>query len=721
VTAEEIARLLDAKKTSTGWIARCPAHDDRQPSLSIRTGDNGRELLRCHAGCTYDEIRAAMSQKAADLQPIRNLSSPRRIIATYDYTDEGRRLVCQTVRTEPKGFWQRRPDSVGGWIGNLDGVPRVLFKLPDLKGHETVWVVEGEKDALRLWDNGFAATTNIGGAGKWRDEYARQLVNGGTGAVVVLPDNDDAGRRHVDGVALSCHAAGLRAKIVTLPGLPPKGDISDWFAAGHSREELLALVEQTSAYVPGAGNILNAHAQTGAQNGGAPNARPQPVIVRLSDVQSEAVSWLWPGRLAVGKLTLLVGDPGLGKSWVTLDIAARLSAGRAWPDGALAVPPQSVLLVSAEDGLADTVRPRLDALGADPSRVHHLNGVREGDRERAVQLADTSAFESAIEQTGARAVIVDPVSAYLGKTDSHRDSDVRGLLAPLAAIAERRGVALLGVMHLSKGTQRPAIYRTIGSIAFTAAARIVIAVAADPEDNRRRIVAPIKSNVSAPPPALAFSLQMGQLVWEPDPVSDADVNRLLSGSTAGTKAKNAHPVDAWLRDALADGPVAMRDLERQAEALGISWRTVERAKERLDLNVKPLGFRGPWYWSLNETATSDQLAVSADQQQAQTELSPCLPETATTRDVAVSADQQTTRTEFQPCCPETGTTHDVAVSADQQPTCSEFPPCSPEAATTDGVAASAQDQARDESEPNRPETATLDVAVSAEESHDGWF
>ena len=191
-------------------------------------------------------------------------------------------------------------------------------------------------------------------------------------------------------------------------------------------------------------------------------------------MRPEPVTWLWPGRLAAGKLALLVGDPGLGKSWITLDLAARLSAGRAMPNDAPAVPPCDVILLSAEDGLADTIRPRLDALGADVARIHHLAVLRAGDAERAVQLTDTAALECAIRETGARLHRHRSDRGVSRFHRSHRDAEVRGLMAPLAALAELTDAAILGVMHLAKSTQRPAVYRAVGSIAFAAAARTVL-------------------------------------------------------------------------------------------------------------------------------------------------------------------------------------------------------------------------------------------------------
>jgi putative DNA primase/helicase len=584
MTAAALAARLHATRGRRGWMARCPAHDDHRASLSIGTGDDGRVLLHCHARCAPDAICAAAGLELRDLFPETVQQLDRTIVATYDYQDELGASLFQVVRFEPKDFRQRRPDGI--W--SLRGVRRVLFALPTLQRQTVVYIVEGEKDVLALQAIGLVATTNVGGAGKWRTEYVDEMRAAGIERVIVLPDHDEPGRMHGDTIARTCHSAGLHVTVIALPDLLPKGDVSDWLAAGHTREDLLALVDAAPRFAPvdAASSSLEA------------GSVARPVLVRLADVQPEALTWIWPGRLAAGKLALLVGDPGLGKSWISLDVAARLSAGLAWPDGGCA-PAGPVLLLSAEDGLADTIRPRLDALGADVAQVHHLAVLRTGERDRAVQLTDVDALERAIRETHARLMIVDPISAYLGSTDSHRDAEVRGLIAPLAALAERTGAAILGIMHLAKDRQQPAIYRAVGSIAFAAAARLVLAVAADPDREDRRIVAPVKSNLSTPPAALAYRLASGRLVWEADPVADADVDALLTGPAVGRHERR--DVEAWLSDLLADGPMRTRMVQVAAREAGLVWRTVERAKHRLGIEAARIGgvaADGQWWWRL---------------------------------------------------------------------------------------------------------------------------
>lgn len=173
----------------------------------------------------------------------------------------------------------------------------------------------------------------------------------------------------------------------------------------------------------------------------------------LSEIRPERVDWLWPGRIPRNKLTLFDGDPGLGKSALTTDLAARVSVGRPWPDDS-PCEPGGVVLCSAEDGIGDTVRPRLDAAGGDAERVLALATVPDGDAERLISVPeDLDVLRRGIERVSAALVIVDPLMAFLsGDVNSHRDQDVRRALAPLARLAEGTGVAVVVVRHLNKAT-----------------------------------------------------------------------------------------------------------------------------------------------------------------------------------------------------------------------------------------------------------------------------
>lgn len=617
MTADEIKRALRCGRPGCACArergnVHCAAHDDKTPSLSVTERD-GRVLVRCHRGCTQEAVIAAL--RARDLWPKDEERSsdagktPRvaRIAAAYDYVDEAGRLLFQTVRLEPKGFYQRRPDGQGGWINNLDGVRLVPYRLPAVleavRKSARVFIIEGEKDADALTARGRSATTNPMGAGKWRSEFASYFQGA---RVIVLPDNDDVGRRHSIQVAQSLAAIAAEVKVLSLPGLPPKGDVSDWLAQGRTVEKLLTLADAAQPW----------------QSDG-------PVVVPLSAVRPRAVEWIRPQRWARGKLGLVVGDPGFGKSCVILDAAARISTGAEWPEGGRA-PHGITVILTAEDGLDDTVVPRLTAMGANLDNIVALTAIRQGGRERMFTLAlDLPHLETVVRQRRPQAVFVDPLSAYLGRdVDSHVDADIRGLLGPLTKLAADCDAAIIAVMHLNK-SQMKALYRVSGSIGFVAAARSVFAVVPDPEADdplapgARRFFAPVKMNLAPKPAALAFTLvgrgSAARVVWE-GAVSLVDVEAALQGLDADERAER-RAADAWLRGLLEDagGSLESNAIREHATAAGFAWRTIQRAQQRLGVRAERKGGFGPdgyWVQSLPKNATrndrSDEMSSLAE-------------------------------------------------------------------------------------------------------------
>jgi Toprim-like len=255
--AAEFAKLIKRAKQRTDrkwWDGLCPAHDDTTASLSFRDGDI-RIGLKCHAGCTDDQITAAVHLTVADLffdaEHRRHAGQGDRcVVATYNYRDARGMLLYEVVRFDPKAFRCRRPDGAGGWTWRLEGVRVVPYRLPELAQQSRVYVCEGEKDCDRLASLGFAATCNHGGAGKWRQDHTDALVAAAVPEVVVIPDHDEAGNKHAQTVARSCAAAGIRVKLLRLPGLPDKGDVSDWLEAGHTPDELRELAETAPLFTP---------------------------------------------------------------------------------------------------------------------------------------------------------------------------------------------------------------------------------------------------------------------------------------------------------------------------------------------------------------------------------------------------------------------------------------------------------------------------------------
>ena len=244
--AAQFARNFSRVTRRGDWYdAPCPAHDDRRPSLSFKDGDRGL-IVRCHAGCSLEQIVGRLGISVRDLFNNAPAARSSRIVATYPYRDEGGELLYEVVRFEPKSFAMRRPDGAGGWVWNMAGVRCVLYRLPELRGQDLVFITEGEKDADNLMALGLAVTTSTWGAGSWRQEYAEQLVKAGAVRAIVLPDNDEAGEAYAETVAGSCRQARLVVEVLHLPGLPHGGDVSEWLTMGGTLAKLLALRREPS-------------------------------------------------------------------------------------------------------------------------------------------------------------------------------------------------------------------------------------------------------------------------------------------------------------------------------------------------------------------------------------------------------------------------------------------------------------------------------------------
>ena len=249
--ARALVEALGGSWRGTHGKARCPAHDDDRPSLSITDGDKGRVLWKCHAGCSQEEVQTALTERgliSRGSTPSGGRQKRRRAPkAIYSYDGPDRDLLFQVVRFPQKKFRQRRPDGKDGWIWDTKGVRRVPYRLPELldASEEIVFVVEGEKDVETLRAQGLIATCNPGGAGKWRSEYTQYFVGRD---VVIVADNDASGLQHAEHVAASLLPVAKNVRIAKLPGLPPNGDVTDWFNAAGSREQLICIIDAAPPY-----------------------------------------------------------------------------------------------------------------------------------------------------------------------------------------------------------------------------------------------------------------------------------------------------------------------------------------------------------------------------------------------------------------------------------------------------------------------------------------
>lgn len=355
---------------------------------------------------------------------------------------------------------------------------------------------------------------------------------------------------------------------------------------------------------------------------------PQAVVRRVSDIPAEKLEWLVLKMFPSGKFGMIAGDPGLGKSVLVSDLAAAVTAGARHPW--VAARRGEVLLLNAEDDIADTVRPRLESAGARIELVHVLEAVREPPDKKTGKVTQRSfnlakdcdrLREVLIGRTNIRLVVIDPITAYMGGVDSHKNTDVRDVLKPLSDLASKYRVTVIGVSHLNKGgSGANALYRVMGSLAFVAAARFTFGVIRpakeqdedggwiEPDPNLRLFV-PLKQNLApSNSPTFAFRVidngeGIPKLEWETDAVQGVDVERALGGDSGGSSAKKERDaaVEDWLRERLEKGPQPAADMWQDAEHRKFSSNRVKAAQKRLGVRTtkeKREDGRAPWFWSL---------------------------------------------------------------------------------------------------------------------------
>jgi hypothetical protein len=431
-------KVLDAVERATGhppfkkgkeWHCRCPAHDDREPSLNVTEGQGGTVLLQCRShGCKATDVVRAVGLEVRDLFPESvepaKLPVSERVIATYDYRDENGTLLCQAVRLFPKDFRQRRPDGKGGWVWNLEGTRRVPYRLPDLlrlKPGALVVVVEGEKDADRLWAAGIAATTNPMGAGKWDklDPEAARLALSGR-RVVIVPDNDDAGREHARQVRESVASLGCPFAVMALPGVGAKGDVSDWLDSGGTADGFRLLLAE--ALPP-------------------PWPTPRP-ISQMRQRQGE-LNWLWDGYIGAGEVTLLSSIWKTGKTTLLAHLFRAMEFGGEFCGRR--VSPARVCVISEEpEHLWADRRDKLglhDHLWVLPRPFFGLPRKEEWESFVAwmTDVVEAETFDL---------VVVDALSGCWPVRDENSNAQIQEALMPLRRISQVASLLLLH--HLRK-------------------------------------------------------------------------------------------------------------------------------------------------------------------------------------------------------------------------------------------------------------------------------
>jgi hypothetical protein len=523
-------------------------------------------------------------------------------VALHTYTD---------TRGEPL-YWRIRakhPDTGEKWIRPMklngsgyelgepkfsDGKPLYALHRIATNPDAGVWVAEGEQKADALNKLGLVATTSSGAtsapSADWEPLRGRN--------VTIWPDNDDPGKGYAGEVASKLLGMGCKVSCLDVDklGLGEGEDVMQWLTkhpeATRADIEALPRLATESAANDTAGVVFRC----------------------MANIEAKPIDWLWPGKIARGKVTMLAGNPGLGKSQVTASLAAIITTGGQWPVDRIRCKPGSVVFLSAEDDAADTIKPRLLAAGADVGKVFVVDAVQDGFNAAGEPVARHFNLKADLGKLGAlldrlsdvAMIVIDPVTAYLGDTDSHKNAEVRALLAPLGELAARYGAAVVCVSHLNKGGNSEALMRVTGSLAFVAAARAAFIVARDQDDTSRRLFLPLKNNIGKDETGLAFRVESHALpggietsciAWEPEAVTVTADEALLPEGSADDRSEREEAAD-WLREILTDGPQSSKDLQRYAKDAGIAWATVRRAKDALGIKSAKTRFDGGWEWAL---------------------------------------------------------------------------------------------------------------------------
>jgi putative DNA primase/helicase len=595
-----LARFIPEQKPDLGHIVKALMENPSADIIEI----NRQKMLRapCRGVISWDDFIAAEAAEQAKLAPA---PAPQ---------------PSARVTDEPKPTPAAKPTVDGGAIGEAKirhnrflNTSAIFLRV---KEGERVVLTEGDR-VVREID----ARMSLGDIGNVVNEFEKAAAwlikkNGERIPVPRYVSLDDllAGRERPPADTES-ESEAERPKTATKPKAAPKDEPPP--KDGAATEEAPDVDEA---------------ADEGEPQPKAASSHARAMMVRASDIRPEKIQWLWPSRFALGKFSLIAGNPGLGKSQLTIHIATQVTTGGIWPNGEGRAPLGSVVILSCEDDAADTLVPRLIAAGADASRVHIVEAIREAGGpnapERQFDLAkDVQTLCRAIDEIGdVRLVIIDPITAYLGTgkdVDSHKNAEVRAALAPLQVHASKYGFAAVGVTHLNKGGGTEALMRVLGSLGFVAAARVAFLVVADTA-NERTLFIPMKNNIGAKQPGLAFrivpkviadGIQTSCIEWDADEVTaSADEALAAAAGRGGDKDSDKSSLGEtmnFLRDVLAEGPTAAKAVEQQAKEAGISKATLRRAKAALGVTARHrgdggTGGRGEWIWEMPEQITLRQ-------------------------------------------------------------------------------------------------------------------
>jgi hypothetical protein len=571
--------------------------------LSVKVFADGGVWPTCYAGCPVEQILAPLELTKREIAAHRSRASDP---IDYWYRDAHDRELF-VIRRNGTEKWTAHRDANGEIVKDAGTDQRPLYRLSEVLGAiergATIYLCEGESDADAVRARGVVATTNPFGARAWRAQHADVLAK--AAHVVVIGDDDRAGHAGLRTRVAALRTRGVRADAV----LPAEGkDVRDHLSSGRTLDELRPLPDDEPAAVA---NNNGVGADATPDDGNDADDRASYVLTRaFSTIAPERVTWLWPGWLPRGKVVVLDGDPDLGKSTLAIDLAARLSTRSPMPDDYRPDRKLRTAVLTAEDGMNDTVVPRFLAAGGDGDYAVSVDGIVDeiehgGTIVRGIVVPrDVPALEERVGDLHIDLLIIDVFVAFLDyHLNSHNDAHVRAVLMALANMTARTNAVVKFLRHLNKTLGGNPLYRGGGSIGIIGAARAGWVAALDPNDETKRVLAVTKSNLAAKPQALSYSLVPAEkygcarVAWHG--TANYTANELLN-PTQDTPTKRERTAK-WLRDYLAErGQVRQPTIVEAAEReIDVSIATLKRAKaDCKDVDSVKIGL--DWYWFLTD-------------------------------------------------------------------------------------------------------------------------
>ena len=409
--------------------ALCPFHDDHKASLSVNQATGQFKCFGCNKkGSVFDfymarhnvDYRTALNALAKEAGLI--TEPQRKIIKTYNYRNESGNLLFQTVRYEPKDFRQRRPDGKGGWIWNLEGVHLVPYNLPEISKSKSILIVEGEKDVETLQGLGTIASTNAMGAGKWKPEYNQHFKDKN---VAIIPDNDKVGRDHALQVAKNLKGIAESVKVIELPDLLEKEDVSDWIARGHTKKELIEIIKQAPEWEESKEELKHHF-----------NLIRASELLSNEELQTE---WLWYEVLPDGGLSLVVSKPKVGKTTFSINLAIAVSKGDDFLGKKTTKGPVVYLALEEKK---EEVQKLLSSFSIANEDIYFHFGPAPVEAIKEIQPL--------IEQTHCRLLVIDILQKFVRARDINDYAQVTALLEPLMIVARQEGCHILMTHHAGK-------------------------------------------------------------------------------------------------------------------------------------------------------------------------------------------------------------------------------------------------------------------------------